>query len=133
VPASFFIMIFGRRLVGRKMPLFVMPCLGLASVAALLVPSAPVIIVGAALAGFAAAFMLILTLALPPLLVRQDEVHRMAAGMLAIGYTLTFIVPYLGGAVWDATRVNAAALLPGVVGSLIVVAIAATFRLTPEG
>jgi CP family cyanate transporter-like MFS transporter len=79
--------------------------------------------------GFCAASMLILTLALPPLLARQDDVHRLAAGMLALGYSITFIVPWLGGAVWDATHVTEAALLPGVAGALIVGTMASTFRL----
>ena len=57
----------------------------------------------------------------------------LAAGMLAIGYTITFVVPYLGGAVWDATHLTDAALLPGVVGALIVVAMASTLRLEREG
>lgn len=129
LPASFLIMLVGRRLVGRKAPFIVMALVGLVSLAGLLVPSAPVMIAAAALIGFAAACVLILTLALPPLLARADDVHRLAAGMLALGYSTTFVVPYLGGAVWDATHRTEAALLPGVVGALMVVAMASTFRL----
>lgn len=129
LPASFLIMLIGRRLVGRKAPFIVMSLVGLASLGGLLVRSAPVIIAAAGMIGFAAAFTLILALALPPLLARQDDVHRLAAGMLALGYTITFVVPYLAGAVWDATHISQAALLPGVVGALIVVAMASTFRL----
>ena len=36
--------------------------------------------------------------------------------MLALGYTITFIVPYIAGAVWDATHLTASALIPGVAG-----------------
>jgi MFS transporter, CP family, cyanate transporter len=129
LPASFLIMLCGRRLVGRKTPFIAGALVGLVSLGGLLVPSAPVMIAAAGLIGFAAAFTLILTLALPPLLARQDEVHRLAAGMLALAYSITFIVPYLGGAVWDVTHIAEAALLPGVVGALIVVAMASTFRL----
>jgi MFS transporter, CP family, cyanate transporter len=88
-----------------------------------------VMIAAAALVGFAAAVTLILTLALPPLLAAPDDVHRLAAGMLALGYTLTFLVPYIGGAVWDATHITDAALLPGAVGALIVIAVATTLNL----
>ena len=133
LPASLLLMLFGRRLVGRKEPFIIMALVGFASLAGLLVPSTPVMIAAAALVGFAAAFIMILTLALPPLLAQPDDVHRLAAGMLAIGYTMTFIVPYLGGVVWDATLLTEAALLPGAVGALIVVVIAATLRLAPEG
>ncbi|HVC59777.1 MAG TPA: MFS transporter [Acetobacteraceae bacterium] len=129
IPASFLIMLVGRRLVGRRAPFIVMALVALASLAGLLVPSAPVMIAAAGMIGFAAAFVLILTLALPPLLARSDDVHRLAAGMLALGYSITFIVPWLGGAVWDATHRTDAALLPGVVGVLIIVAMASTFRL----
>jgi MFS transporter, CP family, cyanate transporter len=132
LPASLLIMLYGRRLVGRKAPFIVMATLGLVSLAGLLVPSAPVLIAAAGMIGFAAAFNLILTLALPPLLARQDDVHRLAAGMLALGYSTTFLVPWLGGAVWDATHITEAALLPGVAGALIVAAMASTFRLERE-
>jgi CP family cyanate transporter-like MFS transporter len=141
LPASLVIMVFGRRLVGRRTPLIVVALIGLAGLVGLsslsgpaglgglLVPSAPVLIAAAGLIGFAAAFVLILTLALPPLLAGQDDVHRLAAGMLALGYGITFIVPYLGGAVWDATHVTQAALLPGLLGALLLIAMAVTFRL----
>ncbi|HTW73137.1 MAG TPA: hypothetical protein VME47_24890, partial [Acetobacteraceae bacterium] len=97
------------------------------------VPSAPVIVTAAGMIGFCAAFMLILALASPPVLARQEDVHRMAAGMLALGYTITFIVPYIGGAVWDATHLTEAALLPGVAGALLVGFVGATFRLERKG
>ncbi len=132
LPASFIVMLYGRRLVGRKAPFIVTALVGLVSLSGLLVPSGPVIVAAAGLIGFAAAFTLILTLALPPLLVRQDDVHRLAAGMLTLSYSITFVIPWLGGAVWDATHVTEAALLPGVAGALLVVAMASTFRLEPR-
>jgi MFS transporter, CP family, cyanate transporter len=129
LPASFLVMGFGRRLAGRRTPFMLAALIGLVSLAGLTVPSAAVMIGAAALVGFAAALTLILTLALPPLLAAPDDVHRLAAGMLALGYTLTFLVPYIGGAVWDATRVTDAALLPGALGALIVIGFAATLNL----
>jgi MFS transporter, CP family, cyanate transporter len=76
-------------------------------------------VAGAALIGFAAAFVLILTLALPPLLA-PDDVHRLSAGMFLVGYTVSFSVPLLGGAAWDATGIAAAAFLPVVLGATLV-------------
>ena len=90
------------------------------------------IIAAAGMIGFSAASILILSLALPPLLARTGEVHRLAAGMLGLGYSITFVVPYIGGAVWDATHRSGAALLPGVAGALLVLTVAASFRLTEE-
>jgi hypothetical protein len=42
---------------------------------------------------------------------------------------ITCIVPYVGGAVWDALQVPEAALLPGVAGVAIITTVAATLRL----
>jgi len=133
LPASFYIMWRGKRLVGRRLPFVAMSLVSLLCLCGLLVPSAPVIVAAAGMVGFSAAFMLILALASPPVLALPEDVHRMAAGMLALGYTITFIVPYIGGAVWDATRLTEAALLPGVAGALIVGLVGATFRLEHKG
>jgi len=86
-------------------------------------------IASAGLVGFAAAFVLILTLALPPLLAPAEDVHRLSAGMLAIGYTVTFLIPYVGGAIWDATNVTATAFLAGAAGALIVLLTASRLKL----
>lgn len=129
LPASLFVMWRGQRLVGRRLPLVAMALAMLCATGGLLVPVAPVIIAAAGMVGCAAAFMLILALATPPAIAHQQDVHRMAAGMLALGYTLTFIVPYVGGAIWDATHLTEAALIPGVAGTLLVLGAAATFRL----
>jgi CP family cyanate transporter-like MFS transporter len=128
LPASFLIMVVGRHLVGRKEPFIIMSMMGLVCLLGLLIPSAPVIVAASGLVGFTAAFTLILSLALPPMLAGSDDVHRLAAGMLALGYVITFIVPYLGGALWDATHWTVSALSPGIAGSLIVAGVAVTFR-----
>jgi CP family cyanate transporter-like MFS transporter len=133
LPASLLIMWRGRHLVGRRMPFVVMPLIGLVCLGALLVPSAPVIITAAMVIGFAAAFMLILALATPPALARPEDVHRMAAGMLTLGYMTTFLVPFIGGAVWDATHLTQAALFPGAAGALLILAVAGTFRVGHGG
>jgi CP family cyanate transporter-like MFS transporter len=87
---------------------------------------------GAAFIGFASAFVLILTLALPPLLAVPDDVHRLSAGMFTIGYTASFILPLLGGAAWDATGIAASAFLPVALGGLTVLLMAIVLR-TPGG
>ncbi len=128
LPASFLILAFASRLTGRKQPFIAASLLGLLGLAALLLPVPAVMIAGAAVIGFAAAFVLILTLALPPLLAPHGDVHRLSAGVLTISYTVTFIVPFLGGAVWDATAITATAFLPGAVGALLVLVLAAALR-----
>jgi MFS transporter, CP family, cyanate transporter len=120
LPGSFIILIFARRLAGHRAPFIVTALAGLAGLAGLLTANPLVMIASAAVVGFAAAFVLILTLALPPLLAPTEDVHRLSAGMLAIGYTVTFLIPYVGGAIWDATDITATAFLAGAAGAVTI-------------
>ena len=76
-------------------------------------------------------FLLILTLALPPLIARPEDVSRLAAAILAIGYLCAFLVPIAGGALWDATLAANAAFYPLIAFGIAVLAIAATLDFTP--
>jgi CP family cyanate transporter-like MFS transporter len=132
LPASFMILASARRLAGRRAPLVAVGLVSLGCFAALLLQVPWLMVASAGVIGFAAAFVLILTLALPPLLRPPEDVHRLAAGMLAIGYSLTFIVPMIGGAIWDATGLAATAFLPGALGAIIVSVAALTLRPVPQ-
>jgi CP family cyanate transporter-like MFS transporter len=77
-------------------------------------------VAGAAILGFGSAIALILLIALPPLLAERDEVHRLSAGMFMIGFTLSFVLPLLGGAAWDWSGYPAAAFLPVAIGGLLI-------------
>jgi hypothetical protein len=57
----------------------------------------------AATIGFCCAFVLVLTLALPPQLAPPGDVDRLSAGMFAFGRMLSCLMPPLGGMIWDAT------------------------------
>jgi MFS transporter, CP family, cyanate transporter len=128
LPASLLILLFARRLAGRRGPYIAAGTIGLLGLAGLLLSGPIGMIASAAAIGFCSAFVLILTLALPPLLAAPEDVHRLSAGMLAIGYTLSFIVPFVGGAIWDATGSPATAFLPGAVGATIVLSLGAMLR-----
>ena len=128
LPASLLILLFARRLAGRRAPYIAAGSIGLLGLAGLLLSGGTGMIASAAAIGFCSAFVLILTLALPPLLAAPEDVHRLSAGMLAIGYTLSFIVPFVGGAVWDATGAPATAFLPGAVGAVLVLSLGAMLR-----
>jgi MFS transporter, CP family, cyanate transporter len=132
LPASFVVLLFAPRLAGRKQPMMAVGAISLLCLAGLLVPEPVVMVASAAIIGFAAAFILILTLALPPLLAPADDVHRLSAGMMTISYALAFVVPLLGGAVWDATAITATAFLPGAVGALLVLVLTATLSPVEE-
>ena len=120
LPASVVLLLFARRLAGRRGPFLAAALVSLLGVGALLLPDDAAIVAGAAVIGFCSAFLLTLVLALPPLLAAPEEVHRLSAGMMAVGYTLAFLVPFLGGALWDATGVPATAFVPAALGALVV-------------
>lgn len=119
LPASAIILLWARSLQKSRVPLAVMPLIGIAGLSLLPVRAGLAEVVGAGLVGFACAFVLIMSLALPPQIAPPREVHRLSAGMFAIGYSLSFLIPLLGGAVWDATRLPAAAFAGSALASAI--------------
>jgi MFS transporter, CP family, cyanate transporter len=70
------------------------------------------IVASTALAGFSAAVTFIVTFGLPAVLAAPGEVHRMAAGMFTISYTIAVIVPIICGASWDLTGLPWTSFLP---------------------
>lgn len=128
LPASLLVLFFPERITGKKSPLVALSVVTLGGLGLILLPVPWVQIAGAGIVGFAAAFGLILTLALPPMLTEAHDVHRLSAGMFAIGYLTAFLVPLLGGVAWDATAIPAASFLPVVVGAAMVLAVAARLR-----
>ena len=131
LPASFLVLGFSDRVTGKKGPLVALSLVSLGALGLLLVPVPWVQILGSGILGFAAAFGLILTLALPPMLAAPDDVHRLSAGMFGVGYLTAFFLPLLGGVAWDATAIPAAAFLPIVLGAAMVLAVAARLRPAP--
>jgi len=122
------VLAFPERITGKKGPLVALSLVSMAALGLLLVPLPWLQILGSGILGFAAAFALILTLALPPILADARDVHRLSAGMFVIGYFTAFLVPLLGGVAWDATGVPATAFLPIVLGAAMVLAVAARLR-----
>ncbi len=128
LPASAVMLIWARRLTAGNAALVAMPALAIPAIALLADPRPWAAILGAAIIGFACALTLILTLALPPLLAPLHDVHRLSAGMFAIGYTLSAVIPLAGGAIWDATGLPAAAFLANAAAAAVVLVTALTFR-----
>jgi MFS transporter, CP family, cyanate transporter len=125
LPASFLTGLFASSLVGRRWPLLAIGPAMLCSLGVFLLRSDWALVFGAGMLGFALGFALVLVLALPPLLVPADDVHRLSAGMFAISYTYSFALPLLGGAAWDLSRIPAASFLPLAIGALTITACAA--------
>ena len=109
MPASLAAFFVAQRLSIGKWAYVFLPLVSFLGIAALLGASTPVIVAGAGLTGFCASFTMILALALPPQIVSAREVHRLSAGMFGIAYSLSFVIPLLGGAIWDATGTPASA------------------------
>jgi CP family cyanate transporter-like MFS transporter len=113
LPASFLLLAMASRWERKKWPLIVAGVCELLSIAGILMGSGTfAVTAAAALAGFACAAILTLSLALPALLVSPDDVPRMSAGMFTIGYSIAMLVSLLAGIAWDVTGNAAFAFLP---------------------
>lgn len=123
--ASALALAFGPKLAGRRAPFVVAGVLIAAAAVAIPLAPGPWTIVCAGVIGFAAAVALVLTLALPPLLVAEIDVPRFSAGIFLIMYASSFAGPLAGGTAWDATGRPAAAFLALAAGGVVMVAIAA--------
>lgn len=134
LPASVLLMFLARRLSGRKAPLIAVSLLSFVGIAGILTPiawplSAWTMALGAGIIGFCAAFFLVSSLALPPLLAAPGDVHRLSAGAFTVGYTASFLIPLLGGIAWDLTHNPATAFAPVGIGAALVLLMAVTLRL----
>ena len=127
IPASILMLLFAERITRRRGPFLVLTIAALASLAGLLYLPDRWVVVCSGILGFCNAFMLILTLALPPLLAEADDVHRLSAAMIAIGYLSAFFAPIAGGLLWDLTGIPEMAFAPtatfGVAALLIAVSL----------
>lgn len=122
IPASLLILAFSGRVMMRRWPFVVMGTLFTAAVIVMVQSRGAGIVVGSGVIGFCSAFVLTLTLALPPMLVAPQDVPRVSAAMFAIGYLCAIVTPVLGGWLWDATGIAWAAFVPaGLFGPLMVV------------
>jgi MFS transporter, CP family, cyanate transporter len=130
LPASLLLLAMSRRLDG-KAAIIGMQIVGLLGIAILLTAGPELSVIGAGVIGFSCASSLIITLALPPQLAAVADVHRLSAGMFAIGYTFSCLVPPVGGAIWDVTGYPAATFFAAAGAAAIVLAAALGFRFPP--
>jgi len=128
LPASLVLLATADRLAGRAWPYAVAGVVSIFGVAGLVFASGSGTIAAAALMGFAGAATLILTLALPPLLCRPEEVGSTTAAMFTMSYGSAVITPIVSGIVWDATGVPAAAFIPIGVCAGVLLALAPTMK-----
>lgn len=132
LPASFLVLFSIRRLTATRAAFVAMPLLAAAGLAGLFAPFGWAIVLGAGAMGFFGAFVLILTLSLPPQLALPRDVPRLSAGMFAVGYGITCTVPLIGGAIWDASGVPGSAFLAGAASSALVAAAGLSLNRQPN-
>lgn len=87
------------------------------------------VVVGAAVWGCAGAAVLVLVLALPPLIARADDVHRVTAGIFTISYSCAVVIPVISGLLWDLTGWTLAPFIPVSICMLVVIGLAPTIVL----
>jgi MFS transporter, CP family, cyanate transporter len=122
LPASFLLLAFASRLERKAWPYVICGALQVAAALGIVFGSGPWIVAAATLQGFAAAAILILVLALPPLLSPPDDVHRVTAAMFTISYSCAVIVPVVSGMAWDVSGIASSAFIPiGLCGALLVI------------
>ena len=128
IPASILMLLYAERLTRRRWPFLTLSTVALTSLAGILFLPDRWVIVCSGILGFCNAFMLILTLALPPLMAEPEDVHRLSAAMIAIGYLLAFLVPIAGGLSWDLTGIPETAFAPTAVFGVAALLIAVSIR-----
>lgn len=122
LPASFILLAVAGRLERKAWPYVVCGALCVFATVGIVCGTGAWIVASAALQGFAAAAILILVLALPPLLSPPDDVHRVTAAMFTISYSCAVIVPVISGILWDLSGIAALAFLPiALCGILLVI------------
>jgi CP family cyanate transporter-like MFS transporter len=124
LPASFILLAVAQRLEMRSWPFVASGVLCLTAIAGIVFGSGIWIVLAAGLVGFAAAFILIMALALPPLLAAPDDVHRLTAAMFTISYAVAVVVPVLSGATWDMSGIPASAFMPIAVCAILLMVLA---------
>jgi CP family cyanate transporter-like MFS transporter len=112
LPASILLLMFASRLELRAWPYVACGLLCTLGIGGIVFGTGIVVVAAATLIGFAAAGILVLVLALPPLLSPPDDVHRVTAAMFTISYSCAVIVPVISGLVWDMSGVGALAFVP---------------------
>ncbi|MBV8120567.1 MAG: MFS transporter [Alphaproteobacteria bacterium] len=128
LPASLVLLMAPRRLGLNKAVLAAIQIVNLLGILALLADAPWLRVAGAGIIGFGCAFSLIVTLALPPQLALAADVPRLSAGMLAVGYSFSCLIPIIGGAIWDLTHVPAAGFAAPAVASATVLVAVLAFR-----
>lgn len=128
IPASLLLLVFAGRLMRKAWPYLACGALCFAALLGIILGPPGIVVSAAAVIGFACAAVLTMIFALPPLLTRPDDVHRLAAGMFTISYSCAVITPVLSGLAWDLTGLPRAAFVPVLLGAVVLAVLAPGLR-----
>ncbi len=133
IPASLLLLAFAPALVPKRWPFVATGVLASAAMVGLVTLDGAGLVACAGAIGFSTALVLILTLALPPILVAPRDVHRASAGVFAIGYLCAIVTPVVGGFAWDLTGRAWTAFAPAGCFGVVIIALAAGLELRAHG
>lgn len=128
MPASLLLLMFASRLELKAWPYVACGLLCAGGAAGVVFGSGAIVVAAATTIGFAAAAVLVLALALPPLLAQPDDVHRVTAAMFTISYTCAVILPVISGLAWDLSGIASLAFLPVGLAGLLLAAMASSIN-----
>ncbi|TAL82276.1 MAG: MFS transporter [Beijerinckiaceae bacterium] len=120
VPASLLMLVFAGRLVSRPSAYVALGMLNFVSIIGILCTKGVWVVIFTGVLGFANAIIMILGLALPSVLSAPHDVHRTAAAMFTISYSLAMLLSVFTGFLWDSTHLPITAFLPIAVCALLV-------------
>jgi CP family cyanate transporter-like MFS transporter len=132
LPASFLLLAFAGHLERKVWPYVTCGLLCVVATGGIVFGSGVWVVAAATLEGFAAAVILILVLALPPLLSPPDDVHRVTAAIFTISYSCAVVVPVISGLAWDLTGIASAAFLPIALCGILLVILAPAINHVPR-
>ena len=132
IPASFLLLALSGRLMQRRWPLVACGILATVAMVGIATSTGSGIVFWSGVVGFCTAFVLILTLALPPMLVEASHVHSVSAAVFAIGYLCAVVTPVVGGFAWDVTGVPWSAFVPAGSFGMVIAALALGLDFAPR-
>jgi MFS transporter, CP family, cyanate transporter len=119
LPASFIVGGLSHVVLGRRWPFIATGVMTVAAMVAFVVLPGIWQAVAVGVVGYAAAQVFMLVLALPPLLAKPDDVHRLTAGITTVQYTIGFLAPVIAGILWDFTGSSSSAYWMVVVAGIV--------------
>jgi MFS transporter, CP family, cyanate transporter len=129
--SSALLMVYADRLLGRRWPLLIALGVTVAMIPLLFWMPGAATVWAAGVFGFAVSAFFVIVLALPAWLVPVHQVPRLAAGVVAVGNVLAFVVPTLGGWLTDLTGSIAIGFTPPILLALVAMAASGNIRRRP--